>query len=106
MAEIRRSLHQLLQGKQLYSSMYGVYTEALHDLAAVTTETAAKGETAKTTIPAQPSIEEFRAKKRKAKNYRRRRQNSQEAYSINHGSRRPAQLRSKPEVPPGTSPPR
>jgi hypothetical protein len=54
MAETRRNLHQLL-----YSALCGVYTEVLHDLTAVLKESAAKGETAKTTITARLSIEEF-----------------------------------------------
>jgi hypothetical protein len=60
MAVTRRNLHQLLKGKQLYSALPGVYTELLHDLTAVLKDSAAKGETAKTTITAPPSIEEFR----------------------------------------------
>jgi hypothetical protein len=34
-AETTRNLHQLLKGKQLYSALYGVYIEVLHDLTAV-----------------------------------------------------------------------
>jgi hypothetical protein len=34
-AETMRNLHQLLKGKQLYSAVYGAYTEVLHDLMAV-----------------------------------------------------------------------
>lgn len=49
-AYTRRNLHQPLKGKQLYSALYGVYTEVLHDLTAVPQESTAKGETAKTTI--------------------------------------------------------
>jgi hypothetical protein len=41
--DTRRNLHQLLKGKQLYSALYGVYTEALHDLTAVLKESTAKG---------------------------------------------------------------
>jgi hypothetical protein len=60
MADTRRNLHQLLKGKQLYSStLYGVYTEVLHDLTA-----AAKGETGKTTITAHLSIKEFHEQRR------------------------------------------
>jgi hypothetical protein len=55
MADTRRNLHQLLKGKQLYSALYGVYIEALHNLKPVLKETAAKGETAKTTITAPSS---------------------------------------------------
>jgi hypothetical protein len=44
MGETRRNLHQLLKEKQLYSALYGVYTEVLHDLMAVLKESAAKGE--------------------------------------------------------------
>jgi hypothetical protein len=56
----RRNLQQLLKGKQLYSSLYGVHTEVLHDLTAVLKESAANGETAKTTITPLPSIEKYR----------------------------------------------
>jgi hypothetical protein len=45
---------------QLYSALYAVYTEALHDLTAVL-----KGETAKTTITASLSTEEFREQRRR-----------------------------------------
>jgi hypothetical protein len=70
MADTRRNLHQLLKGKQLYSALYGVYTDVLHDLTAVLKESAAKEETAKTTITTTPSMEEFheqRRRKRKPK---------------------------------------
>jgi hypothetical protein len=49
-AKSRRDLHQLLTRKQLHSALYGVYTEVIHDLTAVLKESAAIGETAKTTI--------------------------------------------------------
>jgi hypothetical protein len=42
-----------------------VYTEVLHDLTTVPKESAAKGETAKTTITTPPSIEEFREQRRR-----------------------------------------
>jgi hypothetical protein len=60
MAETRRNLHQFLKGKQLYSALYGVYMEVLHDLTAVLKDSAAKGETAKTIITEPPSNEDFR----------------------------------------------
>jgi hypothetical protein len=59
MAETRRNLHQYLKGKQLYSTLYRVYTEVLHDLPAVLKESAAKGETAKITITEPSSNGEF-----------------------------------------------
>jgi hypothetical protein len=59
MADTTRNLHQLQKGKQLYSALLRVYTEVLLDLAAVLKDSAAKGETAKTTITAPPFIEEF-----------------------------------------------
>jgi hypothetical protein len=59
MADTKRNLHQLLKGKQLYNALYGVYTEVLHDFMAVLEDSAAKVKTAKTTITAPPSIEEF-----------------------------------------------
>jgi hypothetical protein len=59
MAETSRNLHQFLKGKQVYSALYGVYTEMLHNLPAVLKGSSAKGETAKTTITATASIEEF-----------------------------------------------
>jgi hypothetical protein len=73
MADTRMNLHQLLKAKQLYSALHGVHTEALHDLAAVLKEGATNGETAKTTITAPPSIEEFREQ------IRRKRQSTDEA---------------------------
>jgi hypothetical protein len=57
--ETRRNLHQLLKGKQLYSALYAVYTEVLHDLTAFLKESTAKEETAKNTIT-EPLSEEFR----------------------------------------------
>jgi hypothetical protein len=59
MADARRNLHQLLKGKQLYSDLYGVYREVLHDLTVVPIESATKVEAAKTTVTAPPSSEEF-----------------------------------------------
>jgi hypothetical protein len=64
MAETRRDLHQLLKGKQLYRSLYGVYTGVLYDLMAVLKDSAAKGETAKTTITEPPSNKKFREQRR------------------------------------------
>jgi hypothetical protein len=71
-AETRRNFHQFLKGKQLYSALYGVYTEVLHDLTAVLKENAAREEAAKTTITGPPSIEEYReqrSRKRKPTDY-------------------------------------
>jgi hypothetical protein len=65
MAETMRNLHQYLKGKQLYSALYGMYTEVLHDLMAVLKESAAKGETAKTTTTNPPPNEEFREQRRR-----------------------------------------
>jgi hypothetical protein len=42
--------------KQLYSALYGMHTEVIHNLMAVLKENAAKGETVKTTLTAPPSI--------------------------------------------------
>jgi hypothetical protein len=64
MAGIRRNLHQLLNGKQLYSVLYRVYTEVLRDLTTVLKESADKGDTAKTTITAPQSSKEFREQRR------------------------------------------
>jgi hypothetical protein len=64
MAETARNPNELLKGKQVYSSLYGVYTEALHDMPAVLKGSAAIEETAKTAITAPPSIEEFREQRR------------------------------------------
>jgi hypothetical protein len=64
MAYTGRNLHQFLKGKQLYSALYGVYTEVPHDLTALLKESTAKGETAKTTITAPPSIKEFHEQRR------------------------------------------
>jgi hypothetical protein len=60
MGETRRNLHQLLKGKQLYSALYGLYTEVLHDLTAVLKQSADKEEIARITITELPSNEEFR----------------------------------------------
>jgi hypothetical protein len=65
MADTRRNLHQLLRGKQLYRTLYGVHTEVLQDLAAVIKESAAEGEIPKTTFTAPPSVEEFREQRRR-----------------------------------------
>jgi hypothetical protein len=59
MAETRRNLHQFLQGKQLYSTLYRVYTEVLHNLTSVLKESTAKGEAAKITTTEPPSNDEF-----------------------------------------------
>jgi hypothetical protein len=45
MANTKRNVRQLLKGKQLYSALYGVYTEVLHDLKNALEGNAAKGET-------------------------------------------------------------
>jgi hypothetical protein len=63
-ADIRRNLHQLLEGKQLYSTQYGVCTEVLHILTAVLKENTANRETAKTAITTPPSIKEFHEQRR------------------------------------------
>jgi hypothetical protein len=65
MEYIRRYLHQLLKGKQLYSTLYGAYTDVLHDFTTVLTDNAAKGETTKTTINASLSIEKFHKQRRR-----------------------------------------
>jgi hypothetical protein len=64
-ADTRRNLHQLLKGKQLNSSLYGMYTEVLHDLTVVLKGSAAKVDTDNTTITAPPFIEEFREQRRR-----------------------------------------
>jgi hypothetical protein len=64
MADTRRNLHQVLKGKQLSNALYGVYKEVLQDLTEVLKESAAKKETAKTTITAPPSTEEFHKQRR------------------------------------------
>jgi hypothetical protein len=99
MAEAKRNLHQLLRGKQLYSALSGEYTEVLYDLTAVLKGSAAKGETAKTTIISPPSIEEFREqgrRKRKPKDEADKR--AKKPTTSNTGVNEP-QLRSKYEVP-------
>jgi hypothetical protein len=87
MARTRRNLQQLLKGKQLYSTLYGVYTEVLHDVTAVLEESAAEGETTKTTITAPSSIEEFRERnRRKRKPTDDADKKNQETYNIHHRS--------------------
>jgi hypothetical protein len=53
----KRSLNQFLNSRELYSALYGVYTEVLHDLTAVLRESADKGETATITTTEPPSNE-------------------------------------------------
>jgi hypothetical protein len=59
MTVTRRNLHRLLKGKKLYSALYEVYTDVLHDLTAILRESVAKGKQKKSTITAPPSNEEF-----------------------------------------------
>jgi hypothetical protein len=54
-----------MKGKQLYSVLCGEYTEVLELLMAVPKESAAKAETAKTTMTAPPSVEKFREQRRR-----------------------------------------
>jgi hypothetical protein len=63
-ADTKRNLHQLLKGKQLYSVLYGVYTEVLYDLTAVLEESTTEEETAETTFTGPPSIEKLREQRR------------------------------------------
>jgi hypothetical protein len=86
MAQTWRNIHQLLKGKKLHSALYGVYTEVLCKMA-VLKDSAARGETAKTTIIPRGIP---RAKKMEAETYRQRRQKSQQAYNIHHGSQLPS----------------
>jgi hypothetical protein len=63
-AETRTNLHQILHGKQLYSSLHGVYSEVLADLKIVLQQSASK---------AQQNIEpaahdEFREQRRRKRN--------------------------------------
>jgi hypothetical protein len=90
MAENRRNLHQLLKWKQLYGALYGMYTAVLHDLTAVLNESAAKGETYKTTITAPPSMAEFHQQRIwKQKHTDDAYKKIKEAYNFNHWSQRP-----------------
>jgi hypothetical protein len=68
-AKSRRNLHQLLTRKPLHSALYGVYTEVIYDLMAVLKESAAIGETAKTTITIPPSKEEPREHRRRKRTF-------------------------------------
>jgi hypothetical protein len=99
MGDTRRNLHQFPKGKQLYSALYGVYTGVLHDLTAILKWSAAKGETAKTTITTPPSMEEFREQRRRKR---------KPTYDADKRAKKPTtsttgindpQLRSKPEFP-------
>jgi hypothetical protein len=65
MADIKRNFHQVLKGKKLHSAIYGVHTEVLHDLTAVLKESGAIRKTAKTTMTAPLSIEEFSEQRRR-----------------------------------------
>jgi hypothetical protein len=99
MEDTRRSLHQLLEGKQLYSALYGMYAQVLHDLTAVLKESAAKGEIAKTSITAPPSTEkicEQRRRKRKPTDDADKR--AKKPTTSTTGVNDP-QFQSKPEVP-------
>jgi hypothetical protein len=98
-AETRRDLHQLLKGKQLYSILYGVCTEVVHDLTAVLKDSAAKGETAKITTTEPPSNEVFheqRRRKRKLSGDANKR--TKKSATSATGTNDP-QLRQKDEVP-------
>jgi hypothetical protein len=64
MAYTRRNSHNLLKGKQVYSALFGVHTEALHDLTEFPKESAAKEETAESTITKTSFNKEFREQKR------------------------------------------
>jgi hypothetical protein len=97
MADTSRNLHQLLKGKQLYSALYGVCTEVLHDLTAVLKENVAKGETAKTTITTPLPIEESREQRRRKLKPTDDTHKKKTKKNIHHGSHRP-QLRSKPDI--------
>jgi hypothetical protein len=99
MAENMSNLHQLLKGKQPCGALYGMYTEALHDLTVVLKERTSKGETDKTTITAPPSNEEFREQRRRKLKPtddadKRVRKPTTSTTGVND-----PQLRSKPEVP-------
>jgi hypothetical protein len=61
LAITRKNIRELLKGKRLYNALYLV----LHDWTAVLKWSAAKGETAKTTITAPPPIEEFHEQRRR-----------------------------------------
>jgi hypothetical protein len=65
-AETRRNLRQILQGKQLYSALHGVYSEVLADLKIVLQQSASKVEDNQTNEPgAQEDFREQRRRKRK-----------------------------------------
>jgi hypothetical protein len=98
MADTSRNLHQLLKGKQQYSALYGVYTEVLYDLTAVLKESAAEGETAKTTITAPPSIEDFREQRRRKRKPTDTNQRSKKPTTSTTKVNDP-KLQSKPEAP-------
>jgi hypothetical protein len=59
MADTTRSLSQALKGKQLYSALYAVYTDVLHNLIAVLEESADRAQS----ITAPPSIKTFRGQR-------------------------------------------
>jgi hypothetical protein len=63
--ETKGNLHQLLKCKQLYSALYGVYTDVPNDLTTVLKKSAAKGETSKTTVTESPSNKDFRGQRRR-----------------------------------------
>jgi hypothetical protein len=70
--ETKKNLHHLLQGKQLYSALNGVYTEVLHELKGVLQSSVAPREaenTASVPVPEiTPSNEEFREQRRRKRN--------------------------------------
>jgi hypothetical protein len=87
------------RASELYSALHRVYTEVLHDLTAVLKESAAKGERAKTTITAPPSIEEFckqRRRKRKPTNDADKRAKKR---TISTTGVNDPKLQSKPKIP-------
>lgn len=85
MVDTGRNFHQLLKGKQLYSTLYEVYTEVLHDLTAVLP----KGKQPRPQLlhlgPSRNSVR----KEDEIVNLRWRRQRNQEDYNIHLGSQRP-----------------
>jgi hypothetical protein len=85
--------------RELYGALYGAYTEVLHDLTAVLRGSAANEETAKTTITAPPSIEEFRERRRRKLKSTDDSDERSGKRTVSTAGMNDPQLRSKPEVP-------
>jgi hypothetical protein len=66
--ETRKNLHQHLEGKALYSALYGIYTEVLHELKGELQGSVARGEAANPAPDPEQTTEGFREQRRRKRN--------------------------------------